>query len=61
MKYRVKAVKEIRHFLEFEIEADSLQEAKKRAWDLGGKEKDNGTEIDSDCTYFEVLETNLID
>ena len=60
MKYRVKAVKEIRHFLEFEIEADSPQEARERAWDLG-EEEDNGTEIDSDCTYFEVLETNLID
>ena len=60
MKYRVKVVKEIRHFLEFEIEADSLQEAKKKAWDLG-KDEDSGIEIDSDCTYFEVLETNLID
>ena len=60
MKYCVKVVKEIRHFLEFEVEADSLQEAKKRAWDLGGEEKDSRTEIDSDCTYFEVLETNLI-
>lgn len=60
MKYRVKVVKEIRHFLEFEIEADSPQEAREQAWDLG-EEKDNGKEIDSDCTYFEVLETNLID
>lgn len=60
MKYRVKAIKEIRHFLEFEIEADSPQEAREIAWDLG-EEKDNGTEIDSDCTYFEVLETNLIE
>lgn len=60
MKYRVKVVKEIRHFLEFEIEADSLQEAREKAWDLG-EEKDNGTEVDSDCTYFEVLETQLID
>lgn len=59
MKYCVKVVKEIRHFLEFEIEADSLQEAKDRAWNLG--EEDNGKEIDSDCTYFKVLETNLID
>jgi len=59
MKYCVKAVKEIRHFLEFEIEADSPQEAKERAWDLG--EENGGKEIDSDCTYFEVLETNLID
>jgi len=31
MKYCVKVVKEIRHFLEFEVEADSLQEAKDRA------------------------------
>ena len=60
MKYRAKVVKEIRHFFEFEIEADSLQEAKKLAWDLG-KDEDSGTEIYSDCTYFEVLETNLID
>ena len=58
MKYCVNVVKEIRHFLEFEIEADSLQEAKKRAWNLG--EEDGGREIDSDCTYFEVLETHLI-
>lgn len=57
MKYCVKVIKEIRHFLEFEIEADSPQEAKDRAWDLG---EDNGKEIDSDCTYFEVLEANLI-
>lgn len=60
MKYSVKVVKEIRHFLEFKIEADSPQEARERAWDLG-EEKDSGTEIDSDCTYFEVLEINLID
>jgi len=60
MKYSVKVVKEIRHFLEFEIEADSPQEARDRVWNLG-EEKDSGREIDSDCTYFEVLETNLID
>ena len=60
MKYCVKAVKEIRYFLEFEIEANSPQEAKDKAWDLG-EDKDSGIEIDSDCTYFEVLETNLID
>ena len=59
MKYCVKVIKEIRHFLEFEIEADSPQEAKDIAWDLG--EEDSGKEIDSDCTYFEVLEANLID
>ena len=59
MKYSIKVVKEVRHFLEFEVEADSLQEAKDRAWDLG--EEDGGKELDSDCTYFEVLETNLID
>ena len=60
MKYRVKAVKEIRHFLEFEVEANSPKEAADKVWDLG-EEKDSGTEVDSDCTYFEVLETNLID
>ena len=60
MKYYIKAVKEVRHFLEFEIEADSLLEAKNRVWDLG-EEKNNGREIDSDCTYFEILETKLID
>ena len=60
MKYCVKVVKEVRHFLEFEIEADSLQEAKDKAWNLG-EEKNSGTEIDSDCTYFEILETHLID
>lgn len=59
MKYYVKVVKEVRHFLEFEIEANSPQEAKTRAWDLG-EEKDTGTEVDSDCTYFEVLEVNKI-
>ena len=59
MKYYIKVVKEIRHFLEYEIEADSLQEAKNRVWDLG-EEKDSGKEIDSDCTYFEILETKLI-
>lgn len=59
MKYYVKVVKEVRHFLEFEIEANSPQEAKERAWDLG-EEKDTETEVDSDCTYFEVLEVNKI-
>ena len=59
MKYCVKVIKEIRHLLEFEIEADSPQEARNIAWNLG--EEDGGTEIDSDCTYFEVLETQLID
>ena len=59
MKYRVRAVKEVRHFLEFEIEADSPKEARIQAY--LGKEEDGGKEINSDCTYFEVLETNLID
>lgn len=59
MKYRIRAVKEVRHFLEFEIEADSPKEARIQAY--LGEERDNGTEIGSDCTYFEVLETHLID
>ena len=54
MKYCVKVVKEVRHFLEFEIEANSPQEAREQAWDLG--ETDGGTEVDNDCTYFEILE-----
>ena len=58
MKYSVKVVKEIRHFLEFEVEADSSQEAKNIAWNLG--EEDTGKEIDQDCTYYEVLEVNEI-
>ena len=56
MKYRIEAVKEIRYFLEFEVEADSLQEAKEQVY----LEEDNGTELGSDCTYFEVVETHLI-
>lgn len=59
MKYCVEVIKEIRHLLEFEIEADSPQEARNLAWNLG--EEDGGKEIDSDCTYFEVLEPILID
>ena len=58
MKYSVKVVKEVRHFLEFEVEADSSQEAKNIAWNLG--EEDTGKEIDQDCTYYEVLEANEI-
>ena len=58
MKYIIKVVKEVRHFLEFEIEADSPKEAKNLAWDLG--EKDGGTEVDNDCTYFEILECKQI-
>lgn len=58
MKYIIKAVKDVRHFLEFEIEADSLREAKEQVWDLG--EKGGGTEIGNDCTYFEILEVEQI-
>lgn len=58
MKYTIEAVKEVRHYLEFEVEANSLQEAKKQVWDLG--EKDGGTEIKNDCTYFEILECKQI-
>jgi hypothetical protein len=58
MKYIVKAVKEVRHFLDFEIEANSPQEAKEQAWDLG--EENKGIETDSDCTYFEILECKQI-
>lgn len=58
MKYIIKTVKEVRHFLEFEVEANSPQEAKELVWDLG--EKDGGTEIDSDCTDFEILECKQI-
>lgn len=54
MKYCVKAVKEIRHFLEFEIEADSPQEARNQVWDL--EEEGKGIEIGSDCTYFDISE-----
>ena len=59
MKYRIKAVKEVRHFLEFEVEANSPKEARIQAY--LGEEKDSGKEIVSDCTYFEILETHLID
>jgi hypothetical protein len=58
MKYNIKVVKEVRHFLEFEIEANSPQEAKNQVWDLG--EKNGGTEVDSDCTYFDILECKQI-
>lgn len=58
MKYSIEAVKEIRHFLKFEVEANSPQEAKKLVWDLG--EKGDGTEIDNDCTDFEILECKQI-
>ncbi len=58
MKYNIKTVKEVRHFLEFEVEANSPQEAKELVWDLG--EKDGGTEVDNDCTYFEILECKQI-
>lgn len=58
MKYNIKVVKEVRHFLEFEIEASSPQEAKDQAWNLG--EENGGTEIDSDCTYFDILECKQI-
>ena len=54
MKYTIEAVKEVRHFLEFEVEANSPQEAKKQVWDLG--EEGGGTEVENDCTYFEILE-----
>jgi len=58
MKYCVKVVKEIRYFLEFEIEADSPQEAKNQVWGL--EKKGKGIEIDSDCTYFDILECKQI-
>ena len=58
MKYSIEVVKEVRHFLEFEIEANSPQEAKNKVWDLG--EKGGGIEIENDCTYFEILECKQI-
>lgn len=58
MKYRIKAVKVINHFLEFEVEANSRQEAETKVWNLG--EDNKGVEVNSDCTNFEILETQII-
>ena len=58
MKYNIKAIKEVRYSLEFEVEANSSQEAKELVWDLG--EKGGGIEIDNDCTDFEILECKQI-
>jgi len=58
MKYRIKAIKVINHFLEFEVEANSRQEAETKVWDL--EENNKGVEVNSDCTNFEILETQII-
>ena len=58
MKYYVKTLKEIRTVVEYEIEAESLQEARNIAYDL---DEEDGNLVADDCSDFEILEAYPIE
>lgn len=58
MKYYVRTLKEIRTVVEYEIEAESLQEARNIAYDL---DEEDGNLVVDDCSDFEILEAYPIE
>lgn len=58
MKYYVRTLKEIRTVVEYEIEAESLQEARNIAYDL---DEEDGNLVVNDCSDFEILEAYPIE
>ena len=58
MKYYIKTLNEIRKVIEYEIEAESLQEARNIAFDL---DEEDGKVLLDDCSNFEILEAYPIE
>ena len=58
MKYYIRTLKEIRTIVEYEIEAESLQEA--RDFGYSADEKD-GKVLLVDCSDFEILDVHPIE
>lgn len=58
MKYYVRTLKEVRTVVEYEIEAESLKEAKNLAWDL---DEEDGNLLEDDCSDFEILDIHPIE
>lgn len=54
-KYYIKTLKEVRTVREFEIEAETLQQAKDIVWDLAENDEE-GNILMVDCSDFEILE-----
>lgn len=58
-KYYVKTFKEVRIVKEYEIEAETLKEARDIAWDLT-EDDEEGNILIEDCSDFEILESYQI-
>ena len=56
MKYKVKAIKEIRYIDTFYVDAESKDEAKIVVYDNADSPDES---IDYDCTYFEVISVEI--
>ena len=55
-KYYIKTLKEIRTVKEYEIEAETLREARDIVWDLA-EDDEEGNILLVDCSDFEILES----
>lgn len=58
MKYYVRTLKEIRTVVEYEIEAESLQEARTFVYCA---DEEDGKVLLNDCSHFEILEAYPIE
>ena len=58
-KYYIKTLKEVRTVKEFEIEAETLKEARNIVWDLA-EDDEEGNILVEDCSDFEILEAYQI-
>ena len=58
-KYYIKTLKEVRTVKEYEIEAETLKEARNAVWDLA-EDDEEGNILLEDCSDFEILEAYQI-
>ena len=58
-KYYIKTLKEVRTVREYEIEAETLNEARNIVWDLS-EDDEEGNILVEDCSNFEILESYQI-
>ena len=58
-KYYIKTLKEVRTVKEFEIEAETLKEARNIVCDLS-EDDEEGNILIEDCSDFEILESYQI-
>ena len=59
-KYYIKTLKEVRTVKEFEIEAETLKEARNIVRDLAEEDDEEGNILMEDCSNFEILEAYQI-